>query len=278
MSQLNSAGNRLEGMAQRPRKPQTPHRGSAGAPKNTVRPTGASSRNEALSRSAAARARSGTRKPPTSKPVTSSYSASRAPRTSADTEVLKSRFSNERHIVFQGENGTRRISLRLAVVVVFAIIAILIISNPLTQYLEQKESIRQAKADLVAVQQRVEDLESELALWKDPVYIQAQARERLGYVMPGQTLYQVIDPAEGTAAEQLEDRTAEVERQRRESTPFYVTAWDSIAVAGQAGVLENPSNVPVIGEQPAPSAKANPSATPSPSDSGQPTEIQTTTP
>lgn len=188
------------------------------------------------------------------------------------------RFSSERHIVFQGQNGTRRISLRLAAVVVFAIIGILIISNPLTQYLEQKESIRQAQADLVAAQQRVEDLENELALWKDPVYIQAQARERLGYVMPGQTLYQVADPAHGDAAEQLEDRTAEVERQRRESTPFYVTAWDSIAVAGQSGVVENPSNVPVIGEKADPSVKPQPSATANPAGKPKPASTESTQP
>ncbi|MFY9262411.1 MAG: septum formation initiator family protein [Arcanobacterium sp.] len=133
----------------------------------------------------------------------------------------------------------------MAAIAIFALIGMLIIANPLTQYLSQQEHIRQERAQLEAAQQRVAELEQELELWSDPLFIQSQARERLGYVMPGQTLYTVVDPNVGDAQEQLQERTEQAQRLRRENTPFYVTAWDSIAVAGQAGVLENPDNVPI---------------------------------
>lgn len=156
--------------------------------------------------------------------------------------------SEERHLVYEGAERTHRISLRLAAVIVFALVAVLIVANPLTQYLAQQEEIRQAQADLDEAKQRVISLEQELALWDDPLYVQAQARERLGFVMPGQTLYAVADPEQGDAVDQLQARTDEVNRRRRESTPFYVTMWDSIAVSGQVGVLENPQNTPIIND------------------------------
>lgn len=145
-----------------------------------------------------------------------------------------------------GKEKTHQISLRLAVILAFAAVAIFIVATPLNQYLAQQQEKRIVLANLEETTIRVTELERELELWKDESYIQSQARERLGYVMPGQTLYSVTDPDAGTASEQLAQRAEEVNRLRRESTPFYVTMWDSISVAGQVGDFENPSEVPVI--------------------------------
>ena len=48
-------------------------------------------------------------------------------------------------------------------------------------------------------QEAVDEIDAERAKWKDPVYVRAQARDRLFYVYPGETAYVVIDdrgPAE----------------------------------------------------------------------------------
>ena len=37
-------------------------------------------------------------------------------------------------------------------------------------------------------------MQRQLDLWNDPDYISTQARERLGYVRPGETQYTVVDP------------------------------------------------------------------------------------
>lgn len=49
-------------------------------------------------------------------------------------------------------------------------------------------------------QQRVLDLQVQRKRWDDPAYVRAQARERLHYVLPGETSYVVVDgqPAAGT--------------------------------------------------------------------------------
>ncbi len=68
-----------------------------------------------------------------------------------------------------------------------------------------------------------------------------------GYVMPGETLYVVNDPSKGSAQEQLEERIQNVNRDRRAATPWFVTMWDSIDVAGQSTAdFDNPNNAPVI--------------------------------
>ncbi|QRV01963.1 septum formation initiator family protein [Arcanobacterium phocisimile] len=143
----------------------------------------------------------------------------------------------------------------------FALIGVLIIANPLTQYLAQQEEIRQAKSELAIAKERVETLEEEKALWSDPVFIQAQARERLGFVMPGQTLYIAKDPKQGDATTRLNKRTEEVNRLRREKTPFFVTGWDSLVIAGQVGERANPQNTPILNDSPEPEAPAPESPT-----------------
>ncbi|QJC22403.1 FtsB family cell division protein [Arcanobacterium buesumense] len=194
------------------------------------------------------------------------------PSSSRKTEAgSRSRFTREHHLVIQGQQKTHRISLRLATVMLFVLLAVLIVANPLTQYLAQQEEIRKAKAGLVLVKERVDALEEEKALWSDPVFIQAKARERLGFVMPGQTLYTTTDPDKGSATEQLNARTEEVTRLRREQTPFFVTGWDSITVAGQIGEIENPQHTPILNEPlpdtPPESAETPPDATDTPPES-----------
>ena len=37
-------------------------------------------------------------------------------------------------------------------------------------------------------------LQHQLALWKDPLYVERQARARLQYARPGDTVYEVVNP------------------------------------------------------------------------------------
>ncbi|SDU79059.1 Cell division protein FtsB [Arcanobacterium phocae] len=171
-----------------------------------------------------------------------------APSSRKTESGARSRFTQEHHLVIEGQNTTHRISLRLASIVLFVLLAVLIVANPLTQYLAQQEEIREAKAELALVKDRVESLEEEKELWNDPVYIQSKARERLGFVMPGQTLYTTTDPQKGDATERLNARAEEVTRLRREQTPFFVTGWDSLDIAGQVGERKNPQHTPILND------------------------------
>lgn len=149
--------------------------------------------------------------------------------------------------MWEGQNRTHQISVHMIAIIGFAALAALIVVTPLRSFIAQQEQIRSLSAELESREEHISELEQSIALWNDPDYVRAQARDRLGYVMPGETLYVVSggadDPAK--AAQAKIDRANNA---RRAITPFYVTMWDSISIAGKAAHEGNPQNVPVLNE------------------------------
>lgn len=58
---------------------------------------------------------------------------------------------------------------------------------------EQQQEIAQLRVDVEATTQEVLDLEEQRERWRDPSFVQTQARERLMFVYPGDITYLVID-------------------------------------------------------------------------------------
>ncbi len=85
---------------------------------------------------------------------------------------------------------TRRALVMLIVVVALAIS----FGGSLRIYLSQQHDLAVAEQDIRERSAQIADLQSELARWDDPDYVRAQARQRLGWVMPGETGYRVVGP------------------------------------------------------------------------------------
>lgn len=82
---------------------------------------------------------------------------------------------------------------RRALVMVVVIVALAIsFATTLRVYLTQQHDLAVAEQEIRERSAQIADLQSELARWNDPDYIKAQARERLGWVMPGETGYRVV--------------------------------------------------------------------------------------
>jgi cell division protein FtsB len=82
--------------------------------------------------------------------------------------------------------------------------ALLVLAAPLKTLIEQRQQIAQLEASLAEAQDAVDELNEEVARWSDPAYIQAQARERLYYILPGDISYLVVgDVDTGAGADQL---------------------------------------------------------------------------
>lgn len=64
----------------------------------------------------------------------------------------------------------------------------------LFQWWRQEQDLRDITARVAAAEQQNADMQHQLDLWNDPDYIASQARSRLGYVLPGETQYAVVDP------------------------------------------------------------------------------------
>jgi cell division protein FtsB len=82
------------------------------------------------------------------------------------------------------------------------VLAVVILAPTLQAFVQQRQQIADQQAVVDSLTQQVDAAKAQRARWNDPSYIRAQARDRLYYVMPGETSYLVIDdrpPAAATA-------------------------------------------------------------------------------
>lgn len=124
------------------------------------------------------------------------------------------------------------ITLRGLGLFLVVLVAFIVLAPTLRHAIEQQEELRDLTARVEQARARNAGLEAELARWQDPIFVQAQARDRLGYVLPGETTYRVIDP-ETVVGEEGADPTVGLMLPQAARVPWYVAVWDSIQVAGE---------------------------------------------
>ena len=81
---------------------------------------------------------------------------------------------------------------------VLIVAGVVILSPTLRVLAEQQQEIAGLEAALAESEQQVVALEEQRERWKDPAFVETQARERLLFVYPGDITYLVIDDGEGT--------------------------------------------------------------------------------
>ena len=95
-----------------------------------------------------------------------------------------------------------RFTNRMAILVVVLAVLVVSYASSMRAYLQQRAHINDLHAAIDRSTADIKELEREKRRWKDDAYVQAQARERFGWVLPGETSYQVIDrnglPLDGT--------------------------------------------------------------------------------
>lgn len=120
-----------------------------------------------------------------------------------------------------GLSSTRRAALLALVVCALAVS----VSVPLRNYLGQRGEFGELRARQVELSDQVAELERRMAQLSDPSYVEAQARERLRYVRPGEVPYVVQLPP--TAPPPLA-----VPGPGRPPAPWYDRLWKSVAEDG----------------------------------------------
>lgn len=83
---------------------------------------------------------------------------------------------------------------RVLVLAVVSLAVFLMVFSPLKSWMEQQQHARELAAEIARTKAENEALEEEIARYQDPEYVSRQARERLGFVKPGETTYVVVDP------------------------------------------------------------------------------------
>jgi len=73
------------------------------------------------------------------------------------------------------------------------VLAVVVLAPSLKLLVEQQQDIARLQQVVGEKQDSVDDLGNEVARWQDPAYIEAEARDRLLYVYPGEFSYLVTD-------------------------------------------------------------------------------------
>ncbi|UXA17120.1 septum formation initiator family protein [Mycobacterium sp. SMC-4] len=141
----------------------------------------------------------------------------------------------------------RRAAILAAVICVLT----LTIAGPVRTYFSQRTEMRQLQASEAQLREQIAELEEQKAKLADPVFIAAQARERLGFVMPGEIPYQVQLPPGATDPEAVIEDPAEV----ASSDPWYTALWNTISDVPRT--ISPPTPIPPPGA-PAPEPPPDP--------------------
>jgi hypothetical protein len=112
------------------------------------------------------------------------------------------------------------------------VVLVLLIAPYLRPWVSQRSQISDGDQKVRELQSEVDALADERRRWDDPAYVRAQARERLHFVMPGETGYVVLsDPA--SSGSKSDPRTADAAVPvRAGDEPWYARVWESVQIAG----------------------------------------------
>ncbi len=120
---------------------------------------------------------------------------------------------------------------RGAVLVSILAFLTVLLGSTVAAYVNQQGDIAALQDKVAAQEQDVAALEAEQEQWRDPAYVEQQARQRLKFVKPGERSYTVLDaePATGT-----KDPVPDVAAPDT-PLPWYETVWQSTRTADAPG-------------------------------------------
>ena len=150
--------------------------------------------------------------------------------------------------------GLRLTNRAIALILVVVVLALMYVSS-IKVYFNQQADIARHEASILQHQQNIATLQDELNRWQDPNYVKTQARERLGWVMPGETGYKVVTSDGSLLAPSVSIGTTSTLPQGEHPATWWERLANSMAVADNpAPAKDEPRTV-------------TPSTTPSPSSS-----------
>ncbi|MEV6281971.1 septum formation initiator family protein [Kribbella sp. NPDC051770] len=152
--------------------------------------------------------------------------------------------------------GSRNLTGRAAVVLLVLGALIVSYAQSLRVWFDQHQQITALQQEIRDREKRVDQLNDEIARWDDDAYVRAQARQRLGWVMPGEVGYRVIG-ADGKPIGAPPEPTGPADAEADVQKPtWYTKLWGSVEGAGKPA---EPPKPPAVKPTPKPilTPKAN---------------------
>ncbi|WP_030325028.1 FtsB family cell division protein [Streptomyces sp. NRRL B-3229] len=112
-----------------------------------------------------------------------------------------------------------RLTGRAALLALVLCTLVVALAYPIRQYVSQRAEISDLQREKAQAAERVEKLRDLKARWQDDAYAEQQIRQRLHYVLPGETGFIVVDP---DAAKQSRTDIGAADR------PWYSNVWDGV--------------------------------------------------
>ncbi|MFJ2257495.1 septum formation initiator family protein [Streptomyces sp. NPDC087844] len=112
-----------------------------------------------------------------------------------------------------------RLTGRAALLALVLCSLVVALAYPIRQYVSQRAEVAELQREREQARERVEELRDLKARWQDDAYAEQRIRERLHYVMPGETGFIVVDP--DAAKKTRTDRTAA-------DRAWYANVWDGV--------------------------------------------------
>ena len=122
----------------------------------------------------------------------------------------------------------RAITGRALVLGTLVIVLLVLLASPLHRYFASRGDVAHARQQLQQDQKSLAELQQQQQKWSDPGYIQAQARQRLMYAMPGDTVYVVVGPGHQSTIQQTSNTTV-----AKQQTTWNQKLWQSVQAAGK---------------------------------------------
>ena len=120
---------------------------------------------------------------------------------------------------------------RAAVLGLVVCALVLSLAYPAKEFLAQRGEIGRLRAEQAQAQARVSALQERKRQLGDPAYVRAQARARLHYVLPGETVYVVVPPSGGGTESSAEPDLPKV----RQDGSWYGRLWETVRSADGSG-------------------------------------------
>uniref|UniRef100_UPI000B079D1D FtsB family cell division protein n=1 Tax=Nocardioides jensenii TaxID=1843 RepID=UPI000B079D1D len=117
--------------------------------------------------------------------------------------------------------------------VLVLVLAVLTVSfaSSMRAYLQQQDHISDLHSQIDETNQDIGQLEREKRRWDDDAYVKAQARERLNYIMPGETGFKVLDE-NGEPLDSADQLTDAGDLPKKKPQAWWGAAWKSVEAAG----------------------------------------------
>lgn len=140
-----------------------------------------------------------------------------------------------------------QVNFQMLTALAVIVLAVVTLAPTVQTLFVQRQQIADLQHQVEQAKKAVAQMTEERKRWEDPVYVRAQARDRLYYVMPGEVSYLVMDAqgvdmsdTTGTVGEMLAERanTTEITTNLRKTKQNWV---DSVMYSVVRAGLDEPS-------------------------------------